>query len=77
MLERTKVIGLGKETETRTANQKVIETVLILLDCRWEAERTVLEDMLRGAGRFPTYHGPRECLDFVKTVREEVRKMGY
>ena len=48
VMERTRVIVLGKETETRTVNQKVIETIPILLDCRSETDRTVIENTLRG-----------------------------
>jgi len=77
VLKNTRVIVLGKETETRTVNQKTIETVPILLECRTETDRKVIEDVLKGAGMFPVHYWPTECLDFVRNVREVVRKMGY
>ena len=77
VLKKTRVVVLGKETEARTVNQKTIETVPILLECRTETDRKVIEDALKGAGTFPVHYWPTECLEFVRNVRGVVRKMGY
>jgi len=77
ILGKTRVIVLGKETESRTVSQKTIETAPILLECRTETDKKGIEDILKGAGIFPVHYWPTECLDFVRNVREEVRKMGY
>ena len=41
------------------------------------SNKVEIEDMLWEVGWYPVYHWPRECLEFVKDVRLEVRRMGF
>jgi hypothetical protein len=77
LLSKTRVIVLGKETTLRTMGERRIHTVPILLECRTIQEKEELEEILKGANYFGTFHWPLEILDFVKGVKVEVRKMGY
>jgi hypothetical protein len=77
LLSKTKVIVLGKETTLRTMGKKSIHTVPILLECRTIQEKEELEEILKGANYFGTFHWPLEILDFVKGIKGEVKKMGY
>jgi hypothetical protein len=77
LIRRTRIIILGRETVKRTRGKDTIFSVPILLECRNEDDKFELEAILRTAGYFSSYHWPTECLEFVRGVREEVRKMGY
>jgi hypothetical protein len=77
LMRRTRVIVLGKETVAVTVRGKKVYTVPVLLECRNEEDKGELYEILREAEYFGTYHWPMEMMDFVKTVRENVRRMGY
>jgi hypothetical protein len=76
LLRKTRIIVLGKGTTRRTDRDKIIHTVPILFECRSEDDRMELEYILRGAEYYSSYHWPLEAMDFVKGVRNEVKKMG-
>jgi hypothetical protein len=77
LLRRTRIIILGKETVGVTVRGKRLYTVPVLLECRNEDDKEELSDILRDAEYFGTYHWPIEIMDFVKAVRENVKRMGY
>ena len=76
VLRRTRVVVLGKRTEGRREGEQTIQSVPILLQCQDMRDVQVLEGILKEAGYFPTLHWPEEMLEFVKGVREEVRRRG-
>jgi hypothetical protein len=77
LLRRTRIIILGKETVAVTVRGKRLYTVPVLLECRNEDDKEELSDILRDAEYFGTYHWPVEIMDYVKAVRENVKRMGY
>jgi hypothetical protein len=76
VLKRTRVIVLGKRTEEKREGGETIQSVPILLQCQDRKDAQELEGALKGAGYFPTLHWPDEMMDFIKGVREEVRRRG-
>jgi len=76
VLRRTRVVVLGKRTEGRKEGGETIQSVPILFQCQDRKDAQVLEGMLKGAGYFPTLHWPEEVMEFIKGVREEVRRRG-
>jgi len=76
VLRRTRIVVLGKGTQGRNINGKSINTVPILFCCQNTLDSGDLDILLRRAGYFPGFHWPEEILPFVKTIREEVVKMG-
>ena len=77
IMRRTRFILLGKETVLRTHEDQRIHTIPILLEFRSVNDKVEVEDMLREVGWYPVYHWPRECMEFVKEARFEVRRMGF
>jgi hypothetical protein len=77
LIRRTRIIILGKETVKRTRGRDTIYSVPILLECRNEEDKIELEGILRTADYYGTYHWPTESLEFIRGVRDEVRKLGY
>jgi hypothetical protein len=76
VLRRTRVVVLGKRTEGRREGEQTIQAVPILLQCQDMRDVQVLEGILKEAGFFPTLHWPEEMMEFIKGVREEVRRRG-
>ena len=70
------MVVLGKRTEGRREGDQTIQSVPILLQCQDIRDVQVLEGILKVAGYFPTLHWPEEMLEFIKGVREEVRRRG-
>ena len=77
LINRTRLVVLGKETRQVMYKGEWIHTVPVLLECRNEGDKMELEDILRNCQWFNTYHWPVECMPFVKEVRDEVRRMGF
>ena len=77
IMRRTRFILLGKETVVRTNEDQRIFTLPILLEFRSVNDKVEVEDMLREMGWYPVYHWPKECMEFVKDARMEVRRMGF
>jgi len=76
VLRRTRVVVLGKRTEGRREGGQTIQAVPTFFQCKDRSDSQVLEGILREAGYFPTLHWPEEMLEFIKGVREEVRRRG-
>jgi hypothetical protein len=76
VLRTTRVVVLGKRTEVRREGGETIQSVPILLQCQDRKDAQVVEGILKGAGYFPTLHWPEEMMEFIKGVREEVRRRG-
>jgi len=76
VLRRTRVVVLGKRTEGRREGEQTIQSVPILLQCQDMRDMQMLEGTLKIAGYFPTLHWPEEMMEFVRGVREEVRRRG-
>ena len=76
LINRTRLIVLGRETSQTMHQGDWIHTVPVLLECRNEGDKMELEDILRNCQWFNTFHLPVECMPFVKEVRNEVRRMG-
>jgi len=76
ILKRTRVVVLGKGTEKRQDRERTVYTVPILFDCQDRKDSQELERILWNAGYFSTFHWPSETMEFVRKVREEVKKMG-
>ena len=76
VLKGTRVVVLGKRTEERREGGETIQSVPILLQCQDRKDAQELERTLKGAGYFPTLHWPDGMMDFIKGVREEVRRRG-
>ena len=77
LINRTRLVVLGRETSQTMHQGERIHTVPVLLECRNESDKMELEDILRNCQWFNTFHWPVECMPFVKEVRDEVRRMGY
>ena len=73
LINRTRLVALGRETSQAMHQGERIHTVPVLLECRNESDKMELEDILRNCQWFNTFHWPVECMPFVK----EVRRMGY
>jgi len=76
VLRRTRVVVLGNRTEGRREGEQTIQSVPILLQCQDMRDVQVIEGILKEAGYFPTLHWPEEMMEFIKGVREEVRRRG-
>ena len=76
VLRRTRVVVLGKETGNRKVEGKDVVTVPILFQCMDRQDVTLLEEVLRDAGLFPTFYWPDEIVEFVGELKKEVRKGG-
>jgi hypothetical protein len=74
ILKRTKLVVLGRKTEGQQKGGKTVFTVPILFQCQERKDAEELDRLLRKAGYFPLFHWPREILEFIRKVREEVRK---
>jgi hypothetical protein len=73
-MKGTRVDILGKGTSVKEGRIHMVP-VLITCGCRSAKER--MEVLLRKAGLITSFQWPRECMDFVDKIREEVYKMGY
>jgi hypothetical protein len=76
VLRRTRVIVLGRKTESRKMGDRTLQTVPILLQCLDRNDVQVLEWELKRAGFLTTFHWPDEIMEFVSGVKNEVRKKG-
>jgi hypothetical protein len=76
LLRRTRIQILGKGTEQRRDRSRTINTVPVLLECAERADAWDMENILRHAGYFSAFHWPKEAMEFVNGIREDVRKNG-
>jgi len=77
VLKRTRVVVLGKRTEVRQSRGRTVYTVPILFECQDRKDAQEIDKTLRDAGYFPTFHWPSETMEFIRNIREKVRKMGH
>ena len=77
IMKRSRFILLGKETVVRTLEEQRIFMIPVLLEFRSVNDKVEVEEMLREVGWYPVYHWPKECMEFVKDARLEVRRMGF
>ncbi len=73
----TKVYILGKITSQKQTQTGEIYTVPVLLACQCRSKKERLEEILRRARLHIAFQWPKESLEFVNGVREEVEKTGY
>jgi small-conductance mechanosensitive channel len=73
----TKVYILGGSTSRKQTRTGDIHTVPVLLACLCRSDRERLEKILRKAGLHVSFQWPKEILEFVNDIREEIEKMGY
>ncbi len=76
VIKKTRIVILGKGTSRCTFGEETTFSVPTLFQCRDRRDVDELESILRAAGYFPTFHWPREIMDFIGGVKDEVRKQG-
>ena len=77
VISRTKVSLLGKETEEKQYRGRKINTLPVLMECRTEEDKRVLEEILQEAGWHSSFEWPEECMEFIREVKKEIKKLGY
>jgi hypothetical protein len=73
----TRVDILGKETTIKGTGKGRIHTVPVLVTCGCRNVKDRMEALLRKAGVVVAVQWPKECMEFVDKIRDEVDKMGY
>jgi hypothetical protein len=76
IIRRTRVIIMGKGTSRRMRDSDEEYSVPTLFQCRDRRDAGDLESIMRTAGYFPSFHWPKEMMEFVGGVREEVKSRG-
>jgi hypothetical protein len=77
LLSRTRIVPLGSRTELRVEKGEKKHTVPILFDCECKGDREELNRTLAKMGLGTAFHWPKEMVDFIGGIREEVRKRRY
>jgi hypothetical protein len=77
ILRRSKVYILGKGTEEKIVKGERICTVPVLVRCGSLIEKERFEIILRSSGVRPSFHWPKEMVEFVSEIRGVVEQMGY
>ena len=77
VISSTRVSLLGKETEEKQYRGRKINTLPVLMECRTEEDKRVLEEILQEAGWHSSFEWPEECMEFIREVKKEIKKMGY
>ena len=79
--ERENVVFFWKECKNvaffwkeRLSNS---DTLPVLMECRTEEDKRVLEEILQEAGWHSSFEWPEECTEFIREVKKEVKKLGY
>jgi len=76
VLKRTRIVVMGKSTARWEKGSDSGYSVPTLFQCRDRRDQDDLMTILRSAGYYPSFHWPKEMMEFVNGVREEVRKQG-
>jgi hypothetical protein len=76
VIRRTRITIMGKGTTRWEREGEAGFSVPTLFQCRDRRDLEELDGMLRAAGYFPSFHWPREMMEFVGKVRDEVRGQG-
>ena len=77
VINRTRVTLLGKDTEEKHYLGRLINTMPVLLECRTEEDKRVLEAILEKAGWHSSFEWPEECMEFIRETKKEIHKLGY
>ena len=77
IIRRTRIVILGKGSSRWERDGEAEFSVPTLFQCRDRRDTEELEQLLRRAGYFPGFHWPKEIMEFVNKVREEVGKQGF
>jgi hypothetical protein len=77
IMKGTRVGILGKGTTMKETVKGMIHTVPVLITCGCRNVKDRMEVLMRKAGIGVTFQWPKECMDFVDKIREEVHNMGY
>jgi hypothetical protein len=77
VLKRTRVVVLGRRTESRRERGRHIYTVPILLELGSSQEAEEMGEILRRVGYFTSFHWPSEIMPFINDIRGEMRESGY
>ena len=77
VISRTRVTLLGKDTEEKHYLGRKINTMPVLLECRSEEDKSVLELILQEAGWHSSFEWPEECMEFIRETKKEIHKLGY
>ena len=76
IMRRTRVVILGKGTSRRMRDQEVEFSVPTLFQCRDRRDTEELDNIMRTAGYFPSFHWPREMMEFVGGIRQQLFQQG-
>ena len=76
IIRRTRVVIMGKATSGRLRDSEEEFSVPTLFQCRDRRDAEDLEAIMRTAGYFPSFHWPKEMMEFVGGVRDEVKSRG-
>ncbi len=77
ILRQSRIRILGQRTEEKEVGGVKIFTVPVLVECGCLRDKLVLEEILKKVGNRVAFQWPKEILEFVSGVREEVERMGY
>ena len=77
VINRTRIRLLGKDTEERQFQGRKINTLPVLLECRTEEDKRVLEEILRKAGWHSSFEWPGESMEFIREAKKELNMLGY
>ena len=77
VISRTRVSLLGKETEEKQYRGRKVNTLPVLMECKTEEDKRVLEEILQEAGWHSSFEWPEECMEFIREVKNEIKKLGY
>jgi hypothetical protein len=76
ILRRTRIVILGKGTSRREYGANVEFSVPTLFSCRDRRDAEEMGAIMRSAGYYPSFHWPKEVMEFIAGCKEEVRKQG-
>jgi len=76
IMRRTRIVILGKTTSRRMRDSDEEFSVPTLFQCRDRRDTEDLESILRTAGYFPSFHWPREMMEFVGGIKGVVGQQG-
>ena len=77
IMRRSRISVLGKSTVRRDSGSGEYFTVPVLVSCKDRNEKWDLEGIVRRAGYFPSFHWPKEMMEFVRGARKEVQDLGF
>jgi hypothetical protein len=76
ILRKTRIQIVGRGTEQRRDRSRMIHSVPVLLECQDRTDSWDMDNILRQAGYFSSFHWPKEAMEFVNGIRDDVRRNG-